>query len=184
MLSRCVGNINTTLISVNLVWHQRISYFVNRDFHANKSNEKCLAYITEFSILSGKVYLSPVIDCFDGMPVSWRMGVSPNANLVNAMLRDAISTMNLGEKPIIYSDLGCYYRWLGWIKIVSDSGFTRSISKMGCLLDNATFEGLFGHLKNDMFYNCGWYDCSNVKLIQGIGSYIRWYCTAPLHSNR
>lgn len=46
---------------------------VNRNFHADKPNEKWLTDITEFSIPSGKVYLSPVIDCFDGMPVSWRM---------------------------------------------------------------------------------------------------------------
>ena len=65
----------------------------NRDFHADKPNEKWLTDITEFSIPSGKGYLSPVIDCFDGMPVSWRMGVSPNANLVNAMLRDAVNTL-------------------------------------------------------------------------------------------
>lgn len=42
----------------------------NRDFHADKPNEKWLTDITEFSIPSGKGYLSPVIDCFDGMPVS------------------------------------------------------------------------------------------------------------------
>ena len=84
---------------------------VNRDFHADKPNEKWLTDITEFSIPSGKVYLSPVIDCFDGMPVSWRMGVSPNANLVNAMLRDAVSTLNPEEKPMIHSDRGCHYRW-------------------------------------------------------------------------
>lgn len=44
---------------------------VNRDFHADKPNEKWLTDLTEFSIPSGKVYLSPVIDCFDGIPVNW-----------------------------------------------------------------------------------------------------------------
>ena len=38
---------------------------LNRDFKANKPNEKWLTDITEFSIPEGKVYLSPIIDCFD-----------------------------------------------------------------------------------------------------------------------
>ena len=67
---------------------------INRDFHAEKPNEKWLTDITEFSIPAGKVYLSPLIDCFDGMPVSWTIGTSPNSVLVNTMLDDAISTLS------------------------------------------------------------------------------------------
>lgn len=40
---------------------------INRDFHSEKPNEKVLTDITEFSIPAGKVYLSPIVDCFDGM---------------------------------------------------------------------------------------------------------------------
>lgn len=43
---------------------------IARDFHATKPNQKWLTDITEFSIKAGKVYLSPIIDCLDGMPVS------------------------------------------------------------------------------------------------------------------
>lgn len=32
-----------------------------------------------------------IIDCFDGMPVSWTIGTSPDADLVNTMLDEAIS---------------------------------------------------------------------------------------------
>lgn len=63
--------------------------------------------LTEFRIPAGKVYLSPVIDCYDGMPVSWTIGTSPNAELANRMLRDACSTLGDGEHPIIHSDRGC-----------------------------------------------------------------------------
>ena len=72
---------------------------IKRDFHAGKPNEKWLTDITEFSIPAGKVYLSPLIDCFDGMPVSWTIGTSPNSVLVNTMLDDAISTLSEYEKP-------------------------------------------------------------------------------------
>ena len=48
-----------------------VENIVARDFHADHPNEKWLTDITEFHIPAGKVYLSPLIDCFDGMPVSW-----------------------------------------------------------------------------------------------------------------
>ena len=53
---------------------------IQRNFHADHPNEKWLTDITEFTILAGKVYLSPMIDCFDGMPVSGRVGLSPMLN--------------------------------------------------------------------------------------------------------
>lgn len=63
---------------------------LQRDFHAEKPNQKWLTDITEFHIPAGKVYLSPIIDCFDGLPVSWSIGTSPDAALVNTMLDMAI----------------------------------------------------------------------------------------------
>ena len=44
---------------------------INRAFQAAAPNEKWLTDITELQIPAGKVYLSPIIDCFDGMVVSW-----------------------------------------------------------------------------------------------------------------
>lgn len=44
---------------------------INRDFQAATPNEKWLTDITEFQIPAGKVYLSPMIDCFDGLIISW-----------------------------------------------------------------------------------------------------------------
>lgn len=66
---------------------------INRDFQAAAPNEKWLTDITEFQIPAGKVYLSPIIDCFDGMVVSWTIGTSPDAELVNTMLDAAIETV-------------------------------------------------------------------------------------------
>ena len=105
--------------------------------------------LTEFRIPAGKVYLSPVIDCYDGMPVSWTIGTSPNAELANRMLRDACSTLGDGEHPIIHSDRGCHYRWPGWIRICGEHKLTRSMSAKGCSPDNAAAEGFFGRLKQE-----------------------------------
>jgi len=75
-------------------------------------NKKWLTDLTEFHIPAGKVYLSPIIDCFDGTVVSWAIGTSPDAELVNTMLDNAISLLSDGEHPIIHSDRGSHYRWL------------------------------------------------------------------------
>jgi transposase InsO family protein len=72
---------------------------VDRDFHADLPNEKWLTDITEFQIPVGKVYLSPMIDCFDGMAVSWTIGTSPDAELVNTMLDMAIDGLSKEEPP-------------------------------------------------------------------------------------
>ena len=84
---------------------------MDRDFHADSPNQKWLTDITEFSIKAGKIYLSHIIDCLDGMPVTWTIGTSPDAELANVMLRNAIAKLSPDEKPILHSDRGCHYRW-------------------------------------------------------------------------
>ena len=117
---------------------------INRDFHAEKPNEKWLTDITEFRLPAGKVYLSPIIDCFDGMAVTWAIGTSPNARLVNSMLDAAISGLREGERPILHSDRGGHYRWPGWIQRMRAAGLRRSMSAKGCSPDNAACEGFCG----------------------------------------
>lgn len=64
--------------------------FLNRDFHAELPNQKWLTGTTNFGPPAGKMYLSPIVDCFDGIAVSWTIGKSPNAELANTMLASAI----------------------------------------------------------------------------------------------
>jgi transposase InsO family protein len=79
----------------------------HRDFRAVAPNEKWLTDITEFQIPAGKVYLSPLIDCFGGLVVSWTIGTRPDAELVNTMLDSAIETVaNCDERPVVHSDRG------------------------------------------------------------------------------
>lgn len=150
---------------------------VNRNFHAEQPNQKWLTDITEFSIRAGKVYLSPVIDCFDGMPVAWSIGTSPTAELTNSMLRAAISVLGLEDKPVVHSDRGCHYRWPEWISIMDEAGLKRSMSKKGCSPDNAACEGFFGHLKTEMFYTRNWDETSIEDFTCEINRYMNWYRT-------
>lgn len=154
-----------------------VDNIINRDFHAEQPNTKWLTDITEFAIPAGKVYLSPVIDCFDGMVVKWNIGTTPDSILVNKMLEDAIGTLLPSEHPLEHTDRGCHYRWTGWIERMQAAGLTRSMSKKGCSPDNAACEGFFGRLKNEMFYGRSWVGVSMDDLINEINSYIEWYNT-------
>ena len=148
---------------------------VARDFHAEAPNIKWLTDLTEFHIPAGKVYLSPIVDCFDGLVTSWSIGTSPDAELVNGMLDAAISTLNPGEQPIVHSDRGAHYRWPGWLDRMNEAGLTRSMSKKGCSPDNAACEGFFGRLKNEMFYHRSWTGVSMEEFITVLDEYLHWY---------
>ena len=93
------------------------------------------------------------MDCFDGLLVTWKIGISPDSTLVNTMLDDAVKKLSPGERTIVHSDRGAHYRWTGWIERMDKAGLTRSMSRKGCSPDNAACEEVFGRLKNEMFYN-------------------------------
>ncbi len=100
---------------------------VNRDFTAGATSEKWLTDISEFHIPAGKVYVSPVIDCFEGKVVSWTIGMRPDAQLVNTMLDAAIETISSSSNwPVVHSDRGAHYRWPGWLSCIADAELTRS----------------------------------------------------------
>ena len=148
---------------------------VGRDFHAGAPNELWLTYITEFKIPAGKVYLSPILDCFDGMLPAWSIGLHPTAELANSSLRAACATLAEGEHPVEHSDRGGHYRWPGWIAICEEYGLTRSMSKKGCSPDNSACEGLFGRLKNEFFYYRDWDGVTLYEFIAELDAYLRYY---------
>lgn len=153
---------------------------IKRNFHVEEPNQKWLTDITEFHIPAGRIYLSPIIDCFDGMPVSWTIGTSPNAQLVNTMLDLAIDQLPKGSHPIIHSDRGAHYRWPGWIKRVEMARLTRSMSKKGYTPDNAACEAFWGRLKNEMFYCRSWNNVSIQEFAEILDSYMKWYSTTRI----
>jgi transposase InsO family protein/transposase-like protein len=148
---------------------------IERDFHTDKPNDKWVTDLSEFHIPAGKVFLSPIVDCFDGLAVSWAIGTSPNAELVNDMLDSAINTLKDEEKPIVHSDRAGHYRWPGWILRMEKAGLIRSMSKKACPPDNAACEGFFGTIKNEMFYHRSWADYSIAQFIEELDLYLRWY---------
>jgi len=149
---------------------------INRDFQAAAPNEKWLTDITEFRIPAGKVYLSPIIDCFDGLVISWTIGTNPDAELVNTMLDAAIETVaDTNKRPIVHSDRGAHYRWPGWLLRINDARLVRSMSRKACSPDNAACEGFFGRLKTELFYPRDWKTTTLEQFIEEVDAYIRWY---------
>lgn len=149
---------------------------INRDFRAAAPNEKWLTDITEFQIPAGKVYLSPIIDCFDGLVISWSIGTCPNAELVNTMLDAAIEKVaDSGDRPVIHTDRGGHYRWPGWLTRIREAKLVRSMSRKGCSPDNAACEGFFGRLKNELFYSRNWQSITIEQFMQMLDAYICWY---------
>lgn len=153
---------------------------IERDFHADKPNQKWLTDITEFALPAGKVYLSVLVDCFDGLLPSWTISTTPDSVLVNTMLDQAIAHLPERERPVIHSDRGCHYRWPGWIERMEKAGLERSMSKKGCSPDNAACEGLFGRLKNEMFYCQDWTGVKISEFIDILNKYLLWYNTKRL----
>lgn len=148
---------------------------VNRNFHTNKPNQIWLTDITEFNLNDKKIYLSPIIDCFDGKVVSFSISTSPNHYLANSSLLKACKILKEGEHPIIHSDRGVHYQWKDWKDICDKYNLTRSMSKKGCCADNSACEGFFGRLKNEFFYNRKINGISVEEFTKNLTDYIKWY---------
>lgn len=65
----------------------------SHDFTAGRPNELLVTDITEFRLPRGeKCYLSPVIDCFDGRPVAWSIGMRPTVELADSSVATGAGT--------------------------------------------------------------------------------------------
>jgi len=130
---------------------QAAANVLDRQFTAESHHTKWVTDVTEFSIGSTKVYVSPVLDRHDSRVISVMEGPSPSAKMVTDGLRLAIDTLHPHEKPLVYSDQGFEYRHILWRDTLSDAGLSQSMSRKGTCLDNAVMEGFFSHLKEEWF---------------------------------
>ena len=143
-------------------------------FHADKPNELWITDVTEFRIPAGKACLPPIVDCSGGMPLSWSISTSPDAEMANSSLLGACKWLNEGDHPKIHSDRGCHYRWPGWIGICDENGLARSMSRKGCSPDDARCEGFFGRLKIEFFHGCDWAGVTLEEFMGMLDAYLRW----------
>ena len=88
----------------------------------------------------------------DRQIISYAIGSSPNLELTNASLRDALGLLEDGQKPLVHSDRGVQYQHVSWRTLLKDSDAVQSMSGKGNCYDNAVMENFFGHLKEELFH--------------------------------
>ena len=125
---------------------------LKRDFKANNPNEKWTTDVSEFHISAGKLYLSPILDMYDGSIISYNISISPNFNQVTDMLNNAFYKYNKLDGLIFHSDQGWQYQMSYYQQQLIDRGIKQSFSRKGNCMDNALMENFFGIMKNEMFY--------------------------------
>lgn len=153
---------------------------LERDFTATAPNQKWVTDVTEFTIGDRKVYLSPVMDLFDRQIIGYATGLSPNLDLTNTSLRQALTTLRQGDAPIVHSDQGFQYQHLSWRRLLTDTGCVQSMSRKANCLDNAVIESFFGHLKDELYCNTTF--LTTDALIDAIDAYIAWFNNDRGHS--
>lgn len=144
-------------------------------FSAGAPDEVWLTDITEMKGRDGKAYLSVIVDCFDGRVAAWRASTSPDAELANSTLLDAVARLRPGRRPIVHSDRGGHYRWPGWVRICEEAGLVRSMSRKGHSPDNAACEGFFGRAKVELFHSLVRSGATVAELLEAVERYMEWY---------
>ena len=125
---------------------------LQRNFYAEKPNQKWVTDVTEFSMFGQKLYLSPILDLHNGYLVSYTLGERPVLSLVTKMLMQAFETIPDGTRLILHSDQGWQYQHKQYQQMLKAKGIRQSMSRKGNCLDNAVVENFFGLLKSELFY--------------------------------
>ena len=146
---------------------------LERDFRANKPNQKWVTDVTEFAIQDKKVYLSPILDLYNGEIVSYNISLSPTFNQTMDMLEKAFAKIPKDTKLVLHSDQGWQYQMKRYQLKLQEKGIIQSMSRKGNCLDNAVMENFFGILKSEMFYHKKFESVD--QLIQEIEDYIYYY---------
>ena len=125
---------------------------LNRDFHAEKPNQKWVTDVTEFSLFGEKLYLSPILDLHSNDLVSYTISDRPVLSMVTTMLNEAFAKIPDGTNLILHSDQGWQYQHKQYQQMLREKGVRQSMSRKGNCLDNAVIENFFGLLKSELLY--------------------------------
>ena len=155
-------------------------YAPDHDFSAAAPGVLAVTDVTELAMDGYKCYLSPVVDCYDGMPVSWSLSLHPGSALCSSSLRSYLDSLPPGPAPAVHTDGGGPYRSSGWKALCSERGVRRSMSRPGRSGDNAPAEGFFGTLKEEFLRGRDWSGVGLEALRGELSSYIDWYVSGRL----
>ncbi|BDP69027.1 integrase [Enterococcus faecium] len=145
---------------------------LKRNFSVDTPNKKWVTDVTEFKIKGRKIYLSPILDLFNG-------GFTDSTFRSRMAVSDATISKKLKENNIIQSmsrkgnclDNSVIENFFGVLK--SEFFYIQSMSRKGNCLDNSVIENFFGVLKSEFFYREKF---RSIEIFQSkLNEYIRWY---------
>ena len=125
---------------------------LNRNFKADKPNEKWVTDVTEFSLFGQKLYLSPILDLYNSEVITYTVQTRPSFDLVGDMLEQALEVLKPEDELILHSDQGWHYQMSKYQKTLKEKNIIQSMSRKGNCLDNAVIENFFGILKTELLY--------------------------------
>jgi transposase InsO family protein len=146
---------------------------LDRNFEAEKPNEKWVTDITEFKLFGEKLYFSPMLDLFNGEIITYTVGSRPTYSLVSTMLDQALEHLVDEDELLIHSDQGWHYQMKQYRHVLSEHGVTQSMSRKGNCYDNAVIENFFGIMKSEFLYLKEFESIEHFK--QELAKYIDYY---------
>lgn len=153
---------------------------LDRDFKASQPNQKWVTNITEFSLFGSKLYLSPILDLYNGEIISYTISERATLKQVIDML-DTASDRLLGPiRLILHSDQGWQYQMKRYQIMLTRNGIQQSMSRKGNCLDNAVMENFFGLLKSELLYLRKFASMEEFKI--ELINYIDYYNTKRIKS--
>lgn len=157
---------------------------LNRDFYADKPNEKWLTDVTEFKYYTGfekhKIYLSAILDLYDRRIVSFIIRDCNDNKLVYDTFNTAVAA-NSKAHPLFHSNRGFQYTNRTFHGMLVKAGMTQSMSRVGKCIDNGPMEGFWGILKRERYYGKRFMD--KESLVDMIKRYIVYYNTKRVQRN-
>lgn len=125
---------------------------LERDFEAEKPNQKWVTDVTEFSLFGQKLYLSPILDLCSRDIVSYTISERSALSMTMDMLEQAFAKLPDGINLILHSDQGWQYQHKHYQRMLKSKGIRQSMSRKGNCLDNAVIENFFSLLKSELLY--------------------------------
>ena len=151
----------------------RYPNLLNRDFHAEKPNQKWVTDISYIRTKQGVLYLSIIRDLFDNSIVAYKTGTEQNVNLVLNTIKSAMKKEKVTAELQLHSDQGFQYTSNAYYSLTKDYGITPSMSRRGNPYDNALAENFFSILKTECIYRVKLQTFEEARLL--IDRYIYFY---------
>ena len=146
---------------------------LDRDFKADKPNQKWVTDISYIHTKQGVLYLSVIRDLFDNSIVAYKTGTEQNINLVLSTIREAKKREKVTAELQLHSDQGFQYTSNQYFKLTQSYNITPSMSRKGNPYDNAMAENFFSILKTECIYRIKLQSYDEARLI--IDEYIHFY---------